>query len=226
MRILAIETSHRLWQVALLQNTELIYASPEQDRSVARSLLPEIESAGRRFGWTPRDLDAIAVDVGPGAFTGLRVGLTVAKSLAYSLDRPLVGVNALETLAWQSAQALGWPMAAELVTLVDALRGQWVQQTFRVVAPEELGVVAPARLMSLEELFQVPLADRWWVGPGVEALARLANPAQLPPPRCRIERPSAVTLGQLGFRRLAAGHTDDPLQLLPEYFRPSYADPA
>jgi hypothetical protein len=75
-------------------------------------LLPTIEHVMRDANTTGDELDVIAVTVGPGSFTGLRVGVTTAKVLAYGWKKPIVPVNTLEALAWQVAGLTGLVVAA------------------------------------------------------------------------------------------------------------------
>ncbi|HVJ22164.1 MAG TPA: tRNA (adenosine(37)-N6)-threonylcarbamoyltransferase complex dimerization subunit type 1 TsaB, partial [Polyangiaceae bacterium] len=100
MRVLAIETSGPRGSVALLENTELVLElEHEQPNAHAEQILPLVERALSSAGFDRRSLDRIAVGIGPGSFTGLRVGIALGEGLALGLDLPIVGVSSLRAMA-------------------------------------------------------------------------------------------------------------------------------
>ncbi|MEW6048328.1 MAG: tRNA (adenosine(37)-N6)-threonylcarbamoyltransferase complex dimerization subunit type 1 TsaB, partial [Bacillota bacterium] len=117
-RILAIDTATRTLSVALGDDGGwwLNVAGPGQGRGEA--LVALIQRGLAEAGWRGTGLDGIAVTVGPGSYTGLRVGLAVAKTLAWAWERPLVGVDTLMAMAL----AVGWA-APMVVAALDARRG-------------------------------------------------------------------------------------------------------
>jgi len=143
-------------------------------------------ASGTRF----QALDRIAVTVGPGSFTGLRVGLAFGKGLALALGRSCVGVGTLEALAASLAPA-GWRAA-----IIDAGRGRAYLQVFEaaqpVTAPDIIAVeTVAARLLEVCGAAAITL-----VGPGVGALAGLL-------PRCdavEMTAPSPLAVAALGAR--------------------------
>jgi tRNA threonylcarbamoyladenosine biosynthesis protein TsaB len=116
-RLLALETSGLYGSLALAEDGQVVAdrtLSPPQ--RTAQSLAPAIEQLVAEVGWSIRDLSVVAVTVGPGSFTGLRVGVVTAKTLAYALGAQVVGVNTLEVIA---ARISNQP---QLVTVLDAQR--------------------------------------------------------------------------------------------------------
>ena len=100
MFVLAIDTSHTTLSVALVDDKKTlaeIVESTKNDHS--KRLMPAIESLFKQVNRSPKELDLIAVAEGPGSYTGVRIGVTVAKTLAWTLSKPLVGVSSLEILA-------------------------------------------------------------------------------------------------------------------------------
>ncbi len=102
-RILALETSGTSGSVAALEGDRLLAeVSLAPSLRSARSLAPGIAKLLAEVGWKPRDVGIVAVTTGPGSFTGLRVGLTTAKSFAYAVGAQVLGINTLEVLAEQA----------------------------------------------------------------------------------------------------------------------------
>lgn len=122
--ILNIETSSRICSVALCENGETVFerqSAPEMEHSVL--LGPYVEECMDWLKMRDRQLDAVAVSIGPGSYTGLRIGLSLAKGLCFSLNIPLIGVSTLEILA---VKAMFSPKAKcdgeLLVPMMDARR--------------------------------------------------------------------------------------------------------
>ena len=100
MFVLAIDTSNTTLSVALVENNEILIEVVEATKNDhSKRLMPTIEALFKKVNRTPKELDLIAVAEGPGSYTGVRIGVTVAKTLAWTLNKPLVGVSSLEILA-------------------------------------------------------------------------------------------------------------------------------
>ncbi len=119
MRLVAIDTSSPLGSVALFEQGELV---AEDVRPVAtghgESLLPAIDALFERVGWTPDSVARWAVDIGPGSFTGLRIGLTTVKGVLLVTGAELVTVTSLDALAY------GVPREDLVVSLLAAGKGE------------------------------------------------------------------------------------------------------
>jgi tRNA threonylcarbamoyladenosine biosynthesis protein TsaB len=100
VRVLAIETSGPRGSVALLEGDALVVGlEHDQPNAHAERILPMVEQALATAGFDKGSLERVAVGIGPGSFTGLRVGIALAEGLALGLDRPLVGVASLRAMA-------------------------------------------------------------------------------------------------------------------------------
>lgn len=127
MNVLAIETATTLCAIGLARGTEYEVRILDDERRHTEVLVDGIASLLKEFSLTPRDLDRVVVDRGPGLFTGLRVGLATGQGLASALGIDAVGVTSLELLA-HGAHASG--VRGHLVALVDGRRGEVFAQVF------------------------------------------------------------------------------------------------
>lgn len=131
MKILAIETSELAGSVAIWQDGNLVYDAvlPSQQRS-AQSLAPAIAAGLRAVSLSSSEMDGIAVTMGPGSFTGLRVGVMTAKMFAFATGIPVAGVDTLCTLAvgCSTPDMVGKTVAVA----VDAQRNEVVAKRFRI----------------------------------------------------------------------------------------------
>ncbi|MGN7299393.1 tRNA (adenosine(37)-N6)-threonylcarbamoyltransferase complex dimerization subunit type 1 TsaB [Ferdinandcohnia sp. SAFN-114] len=120
MKVLAIDTSNYVLGVAIVDQEKVIgevITNLPKNHSVR--VMPTIEQLMEECGIKPKELDRIVVAMGPGSYTGVRIGVTIAKTLAWSLQIPLVGVSSLEVLA-----ANGRHFNGSISPIFDARRGQ------------------------------------------------------------------------------------------------------
>lgn len=218
MRILALETSSLHGSVAALQDDRVLGQTVLDPRQrTAQSFAPAMLQQLAAVGWQPQDIQLVAVTVGPGSFTGLRIGVTAAKTLAYAVGAEVIGLNTLAVIAGQAPA--GWP---EVAAVLDAQRQQLFAARFRPDGPRwatvrETEVVDQAQWLAA-------LRPGWAVtGPGLE---RLREP--LPPGVVVVDRaawvPQAASVGRLGYLAYQAGTRDDLWTLTPQYYRPSAAE--
>lgn len=216
---LAIDTSTETAGLALVQpdgtlQSELTWRAA---RNHTAELYPALEDLLRQAKTSPAGLLGIVVAIGPGSFTGLRVGMAAAKGLALALGIPLVGVGTLEAAAYPFA----WS-GLTVWAMVDAGRGEVAAACFQARRGRWLKVHAEAVLTPGELLAAVPRGRALFCGevpPGVEAVLRegLGRRAVLPSMAHRLRR--AGYLGRLGWERLQRGEADDPTTLAPLYLR-------
>lgn len=155
MKILALDTALSGCSVAILQDGRVLaHRQRAMARGQAEALLPMVEAAMAEAGMAYATLDRLAVTVGPGSFTGLRIGLATARALALAAGKPLVGVTTLEAIA---QGALAGPLTASpptgkpVLVALDSRRGDLFVQLFdagsRPLCPPQ--AVAPADLAAL-----------------------------------------------------------------------------
>jgi tRNA threonylcarbamoyladenosine biosynthesis protein TsaB len=160
----------------------------------------------------------VAVSLGPGNFTGLRIGIATAKTLAWSLKCPLVAVPTLEVLAAQ------FPFHPHPIGVVmDAKRGEVFWGLFACPEDQPQVLEGPLRLAAADLPARLP-RPLLLTGPGLEVhlgvlTPQLASEIVLAPPERRW--PLAPTLARLARLRLEQGLTANPAQLVPTYLRPA-----
>jgi tRNA threonylcarbamoyladenosine biosynthesis protein TsaB len=217
-RLLLLETSGRVGLVAVAEGAEVrAIRRLEETRRHARDLSPAVADLLSAQSWRPRDLHAVVVSLGPGSYTGLRVGVASAKTLAYATGCTLLGV---ETFA---AIALKTPDEAERVdVLADAQQDKVYVQSFRR-EPDGWSALAPLTIRPIVEWLAERVAAAWVSGPGVRLVeGRLPREARVVESGRR--DPSPESLLRLGLARFLAGERDDPFALEPLYLRPSAAE--
>ena len=216
MRILALETSTPTVGVALLDGDELIgVRSDDVGSGASKRILPWAQELLALAGWGPGDLDAVAASVGPGSFTGLRVGLATAKSLAWSAGIALVGESSLRTLSEAADPGATWVSA-----VLDARRGQVYAALFEGPAGArerrtEDAVCDPADWAA--ELARRPEAIA--IGDGLARYPDVFGPDH------PAVRPAAEHLARHAATSLEAGRTLDPRTAGPNYVRSHGAVP-
>ncbi|PID58932.1 tRNA (adenosine(37)-N6)-threonylcarbamoyltransferase complex dimerization subunit type 1 TsaB [candidate division KSB3 bacterium] len=222
MHILGIDTSTMTGSIAVISNDRLLAEYSVNTKTThAERLIPSIDVVLRAASLTVWDLDGIAVSSGPGSFTGLRIGMTTARSLAYSIQKPLVGVSSLDALAAQYlyCSLLVCPVLdarkKEVYSALYRNTGSRVQRLsgYRAIAPELLVKDIQEPVLFLGDGV-VPYGDRLQSLLGEMAL--FADPAHL--------LPRASLVAALGRERLVAGDIDDYFSLTPTYIRKSDAE--
>lgn len=225
MLILGIETSGRRGSAALCRGDRVLAAHQFQEGPThARDIMPAIERIMDETGICREQVDGVAVSQGPGSFTGLRIGITCAKTLAYILGWQSVGVPSLEVLVQNADPGeLGIETACPLR---DARRSavygtlfRWDGERWR----DETGV----QLDSPERLAAHLPKGTLVFGSGADAYPELFGPEASD--RLRTGRPAlaetkAENVARLGARFLAEGKATPPMELQPRYYRRTAAE--
>lgn len=210
---LAIDTASDVASIALTRHGGLRAEQTwECGRDHSRQLLPAVDALLVRQGVAKEALTAIFVCTGPGAYGGLRAGVSTAKGLAYALGCPLVGVGRLEIEAYAFAATAGPVVAvhragrSDLAWAAYAADPDWRELSPPTLAPPDA------------------LAERLPAGALVTGEVDDALAAQLATRGHRVARGAAMLrraalLAELGWQRLQAGHSDDPKTLTPLYLR-------
>ncbi|MBI2370383.1 MAG: tRNA (adenosine(37)-N6)-threonylcarbamoyltransferase complex dimerization subunit type 1 TsaB [Deltaproteobacteria bacterium] len=226
MRVLAVETATSAGSVALVEKGEVVAELfLRTEAAHAERLLPAIDRVLGLAGASPHSLDGLAVGVGPGSFTGLRIGISTVKGLAWSLGRPVVGIPTLEALA---CNALTSPLL--LCPMLDARKAEVYAALYRVRrGPGDNGLqelrgvrVLPPRAVAAEitepTLF-LGTGARLYREFLTETLGDLARFAP-----SGLDHPRAAVVGGLAEEAFQAGRGVSPETLGPLYVRSSEAE--
>jgi tRNA threonylcarbamoyladenosine biosynthesis protein TsaB len=217
-RLLILETSDRVGQVAVAEGPVLRAVQRlDASRRHARDLAPAVKALLEEQQWKATDLAAVIVSRGPGSYTGLRVGIISAKTLAYATGCALIGVETFAAIAQQAPRECG-----RVDVLADAQQDKVYVQGFERRG-EAVTAVTPLAIVP----FSAWLAQRDPTaavsGPGLHKWAERV-PEAIPRVESSFWQPRVESLLVLGLARIEAGERDDPIALEPLYLRPSSAE--
>jgi tRNA threonylcarbamoyladenosine biosynthesis protein TsaB len=201
------------------------------DPGVNRMLVPTIQQLLARFSIHFEQIQPLAVIQGPGSFTGIRVGLATAKTLAYATSLSLLPVDALEALAMEGWLSVGQQSPMEVGVLMDAYRGEffwgrwrWDQEGWRTIEPSRL-LRATEAIPACQSAMQSILC-----GPGISILDRKNSLASWHDAGWRTLN-DPIPVETVARARILLAHllhetipTTDPFSLLPRYLRGSAAE--
>lgn len=213
--VLALDTSTVQASIAIGQDGRLSSLTWDAGRSHTVLLLDQVHRLLELHGTTVGDLAAIAVATGPGAFTGLRVGMGLAKGFVLALGVPLIGVPTLEAAALPHLDG-----RRTVVAVVPAGRGRVAWAPYRGLAAQP-EVLAPARNTTVPELadaistLPAPVVVVGELEPAAEAVLASGSPAIVPSAALRLRQPTALL--EIARRRLEQGDFDDAVLLEPVY---------
>lgn len=219
--LLAIDTSSLVLSTALMEKDRLISEWTVQRKLThSEQLIPHMDTMMKEAGVRKSDITAVAVSIGPGSFTGLRIGLATAKMLAYIWKVPLIGVDTLEALAWNFEGMNTW-----VLPLMDAQRGNVYTALYE--AGDEVVLREKETVLSIEDT----VAEAKKAGVPVIATGEAADVyrdildkagIRVAPPAVRCTR--AASVARAAFRKLEKGEVSNPLSILPNYIRRSEAE--
>ena len=218
-KLLVLETSGPAGAVGLGLGSVLISQKAlDAGRRHNRDLAPTVRELLQNAGWKPRELAGVVVSYGPGSYTGLRVGIMSAKTLAYATGCKLLGVATFEVIARQS------PAEIEQVDiLADAQQQLAYWQPFQRRPNEKPRALADLAIVPLAVWLARRAVGASVSGPGVDKYDK-EIPTDVSRVAPEFRNPSLATLLELGFEQFQAGQFADPWALEPLYLRPSSAE--
>lgn len=224
---LGVETSGMIGAVALRRAGQTVESVSLQQagRRHAQTLIAEVDAMLRRAGVTSQQLEVVAASIGPGSFTGLRVGVVFAKTLAYAIGCRLAAVDTFRAIAAACPTEV-----SEVFVVSDAQRGDLFVGRYslgdRTSGPARIGEIAIESAGSFCQRLQELTASRSNIA--ITGPAATTVQATLPPSvrilASDLQHPRAEFIAELGERQALAGELSDPWQLEPFYLRRSAAE--
>lgn len=211
---IAIETTSRQGEAALVEAGRVVaqgtFAAGVRH---AAGLLPLIDGLCRGRGWSPRKIDEIYVSIGPGGFTGTRIGVTFAKTFAFATGARIVPVPTSRVLV-ENAPA----EARHALIVVDARRGKvWTERFTRTDGPWQ--TAGEGQLTTLAEALARAPRPVWLVGEGTAYHADAIDPRDALIHVCSDAQPKASVVATLGWAMARGEQFADPFALVPTYVR-------
>ena len=227
MKILAIDTSTMLGGIAIMDEITLIAETRLNVKSThSERLMTEIEHCLKQSSLKISDIDVFAVAIGPGSFTGLRIGLSTVKGLSYATGKPIVSVPTLDALA------LNFPYSRYPVcTMLDARKKEvyaalfkWEDDNFKKLINETS--VNPEEFMS-NVLLRGEYDKIIFAGEGAviyknKIIDAMGEKAVFASPEKTV--PSPANVASLGMKKALRGEFSEPVSLAPVYIRRSEAE--
>lgn len=222
MNLLAIETATEACSVALIHGDEVIARSELAPRRHAERVLPMADELLAEAGLARHALDAIAVGRGPGAFTGVRLAVSLAQGMALALDVPVVTVSSLAALALEAPDDGD---DAAILAVIDARMGEVYAACYRRDGEGGLATLADERVCTADALL-LPEAKVWQVVGSGWATYESVLRERLGHEPCFADGaryPQAVHVAELAAREFKAGRAQAPELALPVYLRDKVA---
>lgn len=221
MNVLAIDTSNHVLGVAIMKNEQIIgELVTNLTKNHSTRLMPAIDKLMEEVNMKAEDLDRIAVAKGPGSYTGVRIGLTTAKTLAWALDIPIVGVSSLAVLAYQGRFFDGY-----ICPFFDARRGLVYTGIYKWQDNQLASVYEDENIMMHTVLEKLQSEDKniLFLSPDIDLFQDeikevLGERAIIPKAPYHIPSPSHLGLASL-YKKIDVTH-----ELTPNYLRMAEAE--
>jgi tRNA threonylcarbamoyladenosine biosynthesis protein TsaB len=216
MKILGVDTSTPIGSVGLIDGARFV---AEHTLSIVKAhssrLMPAIDQILKWGDLTVHDLDACAVGIGPGSFTGIRIGVGTIKSLCYALKKPIIGISTLEAIAYNLRYT-----DKLICPILDARKDEVYGAVFR--GGENLLRKSDDLCVPIEALLSQIDDDVIFVGDGLRryapaVLKQFGDDVPFADPIFNV--PRGASIARIGYDRLLNGQSDDYFSLTPNYVR-------
>ena len=226
MNVLAIETATNVCAAAVVTEADSFEEKTDEQFVHAERILGMVDGVIQKSGLTKPEIDGIAVSIGPGSFTGLRIGLSTAKGIAYAWNRPIIGVSTLEALAFRAMAQASASEEFLVVAAIDARRDEVYCGSFRHHGSTLHEEWSPRDMRVSDLVREIEGRPVLLTGDGVEKileackedfslrLLRTVAPA--------LRTASAISIGALGRQRLMEGEKGNAQRLEPKYLKDVY----
>ena len=212
MYIAAIETATRAASAAVCNEDKFTEITQDSKLTHSETLLPQFKEVLKMANVTHDMVEAVAVSIGPGSFTGLRIGLAAAKALAYAWNVKIIGVPTLNALAYH------FPFST-VMSMIDAQKNRAYVQVFKQLKP-----VSEIEILGIDEAVEkaAEFGEIIICGDVCHKIKNLPDNIKIAPVNMRM--PRAVNVALCGRDLLTAGRIDNVMDIEPMYIRRSEAE--
>lgn len=219
MIILGMDTSGYANAIGIIDGEQVLADCNFETRTDSlEKIVANIDFALQSAGLVLGDIQGIGVGLGPGSWTGIRVGVTVGKVLAFSADKPVVGVPTLEALAYGARNE-----SSPICVIISAGTGDMVYAGFYHTGDGNVTRTGDYYVGGVPGLSAMVKESTVLVGPEAESYSRLISQATGNSYQAVQAVPGGVAIGRLAAGRLERGESDDALSLTPLYLKESAA---
>lgn len=225
MKILAVDTACTVAAVAVTENTKLLgeYIINHK-KTHSQKLMPMIEEVLNNLELQPADIDIFAASNGPGSFTGLRIGVTTIKAIAFAANKPVVSVPTLDALAYNAAGS-----NSMICPIMDARNNQVYTALYRNNRTEQVKITEYMGIPILEliDIIKGKNQKTVFVGDGIQLhrellQIELGEMCSFLPESMSLQRGSSVA--QIAYMRASRGLLENCFEMVPFYLRKSQAE--
>ena len=223
MKVLGIDTATMMGSIGLIDDEGAIAEYSLNIRAThSERLMPAIDRLLKDSGIMPKDIDGFAVSIGPGSFTGLRIGLATVKGFAMGCNKPVAAVSTLEALAFNLAYA-----EYLICPILDARRNEVYSALFKSDGKGGMKRLVQDMAIDMQTFLREYDEDIIFLGDAVDIyreriLDILKDRAHFAPKNRNM--PSGVSVAELGLKKIRDGKAVDPSGLAPFYIRRSEAE--
>ena len=222
MKILGIDSSADTVAVSLLENqTVLTSFCGNMKKTHSNTLLPTIEYMLSYAGLTPADIDLYAVSVGPGSFTGIRIGVATVKGLSFAAGTPVCAVSTLEAMAYSFADREG----DYVCPVLNARRGDVYNALFKITNGTPVRITTDDSLHASElESMLKPYGNVLFCGDGVHVISKIFTERKINVQNQLTAYPTGCGVALAGLAAYNQGNYTTGIDLAPVYLKPSQAE--
>lgn len=221
MLILSLDTSTEKGSIAILENRDVVSALfLSQGKSYSQSLIPSIEFLLQQNSLSLKDMDGFAVSIGPGSFTGIRIGISCIKAFSLALNKKIAPISSLFALAYKLREFRN----SFICPVIDAKKGEifsslyFLGEDFETIIEE--GCYNPPDFFS-----RLPKEEIYFVGDGCNIWKEeIEKWVRGKPIFLDLDSFLAVEIGKIGYKVFLEGKGKEPYEISPLYYRPSEAE--
>ena len=231
MKILALETTGKYGSASVIADDGIIHsASGDQEMNHLRGIIGLADEALCDAGISKNELTHVAASVGPGSFTGIRIGVTAARTLSQFLNIPCISVSSLEAMALEASLAASDAGCDTVAVIINARRHQVYAGAWKKRSDGSMEVLLEEKQYMIEEFLEL-LKDCdsvYFAGDGIDAYEDIISEYRsgastlYAPPEIRYQ--NASTVAALAYARAKAGKVMSYDELMPEYMRLAEAE--